>query len=624
MCGICGIISFNQKGVSEPLIREMMNIQKHRGPDDEAVFIEKNIGFGFVRLSIIDLSTGGRQPMFSQNRRYVIVYNGEIYNYIELRKELKTEGYLFYTESDTEVLLNAFQHWGEQCLAHFNGMWAFVIYDRKKQEIFAARDRYGIKPLYYYSGNDCFAFASEISPILNLLPGRPEPDNQAIFDYLVFNRTDQTERTFFKGIKKLQHGWCLKFRTDKTLSSVMPPGGSLPSLRFHKWYDLKKRVKNSRGLFNPDEFRELFCSAIGLRLRSDVPVGVCLSGGLDSSSIASVLLKDFQQKDLNTFSAVYNPKQAGDESPFIDLYRPDLENMHFVRPTAETLMNDIERFVIAHAEPVPSASPYAQFKVMELAKEHVVVTLDGQGADEELAGYHYFFGFYFKDLLKQLRLSKLIYEMVHYRRIHKSFYGFLAFVYFLLPKSLRTKLRSMEKGYISKDFYDEYASKTEIGGELYGSRSLQDSLLNHFEYKLEHLLKWEDRNSMFFSLEARVPFLDYRLVEKTLATNGDFIINQGMTKYVLRESMRGKLPEPIRNRTDKIGFGTPQDEWFRSSEFKKYILELINSDSFKARKIWDVKAIEKKYKAHLKGKANYSKEIWKWIHLENWYRAFID
>jgi asparagine synthase (glutamine-hydrolysing) len=287
-------------------------------------------------------------------------------------------------------------------------------------------------------------------------------------------------------------------------------------------------------------------------------------------------------------------------------------------------MQDMDIFVRAHAEPIPSASPYAQFKVMELAKEHAVVTLDGQGADEELAGYHYFFGFYFKDLLKKFRMPRLVSEMVHYTRGHKSFYGYLTFIYFLLPLILRTKLRGVEKGYISNDFYGEYAPKTKISSELYGSKSLNDALLNHFEYKLEHLLKWEDRNSMFFSLEARVPFLDYRLVEKILSMSSDLVINKGMTKHILRQAMKDILPEPICKRKDKIGFGTPQDEWFRTVSFSNYIIELIRSESFKSRKVWDTQSIEKTYQKHLAGKANQPNEIWKWIHLEKWYRAFID
>lgn len=615
MCGISGIITRTAGRNLEKPIRKMMALQRHRGPDDEGIFVQGNIGLGFVRLSILDLTPAGHQPMFSDDGRYVVVYNGEIFNYIELRHELRGKGFAFKTNTDTEVLLAAFQQWGEDCLHRFNGMWAFVIYDRNEKSIFGARDRYGIKPFYYLQTKDLFAFASEIPPLLSLLPGKPTPDNQSIFDYLVFNRTDQTERTFFQEIKKLQHGYSFSLNLD-----------NLPIKRvfINKWYDLKAQVNRSSGFGNPKEFHDLFSSAVGLRLRSDVPVGVCLSGGLDSSSIVSVLTQNFHKYDLNTFSAVYNPGQYGDESAFINLYKPNLHNMHFTTPSAESLFQDIDIFLEVHSEPFPSTGLYAQFKVMELAKDHVVVTLDGQGADELLAGYHYFFGYYFKDLLKNGRLSKLLSEMIHYIQKQKSFYGYKTFLYFLLPKELRTRLRSDEIGYISDDFYMAYASGTEIGGDLYGSGGLQDALLNHFEYKLEHLLKWEDNNSMHFSLEARVPILDHLLVERTLACTNDMVINKGTTKYILREAMKDILPPPICQRTDKIGFGTPQDEWFKNNAFKRYIKEIIKSDSFNSRKIWNATAVENAYHEHQCGQKNNAKEIWKWINLESWYRRFID
>ncbi len=615
MCGICGILYFNQHAVSDEPIRNMMQIQKHRGPDDEGVFIEDNVEFGFVRLSILDLTSAGHQPMFSADKRYVIVHNGEIFNYIELREELKSFGHKFITNTDTEVLLAAYQQWGEACLPRFNGMWAFAIYDRQNKKIFACRDRYGIKPFYYYINDRFFAFASEIPPLLSLMPCRPTPDNQSIFDYLVFNRTDQTEKTFFAEIKKLQHGHVVKIGSD-TSQSFNPV--------IEKWYDLKDHVNKSSGFSGPKEFRDLFSSTVGLRLRSDVPVGVCLSGGLDSSSIVSVLLDGFQKNDLNTFSAVYKKGQYGDETRYIHEYKPLLKNMYFTTPDAESLEKDLKTFVKAHAEPIPSTAPYAQFKVMELAKDHVVVTLDGQGADEELAGYHYFFGYFFKDLLQQGKLLTLSRESFYYLIIHRSLFGLKTFLYFLLSEKLRTSLRTNEKGYLNKEFADAYQTQNTIAGDLYGAASLNDALLNHFEYKLEHLLKWEDRNSMWFSLEARVPFLDYRLVEKILATQSSMIIKNGVTKHILRESMKGILPDKIRTRRDKMGFDTPQDEWFKTKKWQDIINDVLLSATFKQRNLIDPDLAVKKYKQHLDGKINISKEIWKWVHLELWFREFID
>ncbi|NLJ42866.1 MAG: asparagine synthase (glutamine-hydrolyzing) [Bacteroidales bacterium] len=616
MCGICGIINFKNETVQEAPVRKMMQIMKHRGPDDEGIFLEENVGLGFVRLSIIDLSPAGHQPMSSHDERYVIVYNGEIYNYIELRNDLKSLGHSFKTNSDTEVLLASYIEWGEDCLHRFNGMWAFVIYDRIQKRIFAARDRYGIKPFYYCMTNDFLAFASEIPPLLSLLKTKPKPDYQSIFDYLVFNRTDQTERTFFEEIKKLQHGHSIEFKVQGSRFKVQSS--------IKRWYNLKERVSQSVGFKDPEEYRQLLSSSIGLRLRSDVPVGVCLSGGLDSSSIVSILLKDYNKSDLNTFSAVYETGQAGDETEFIKEFSPFLKNMFYTTPSAEMLDVDLLNFVRAQAEPIPETGVYAQFRIMKLASEQVTVTLDGQGADEELAGYHYFFGFFFKDLLKQLRLRKLSSEMMYYLVRHKSIYGLKTFIYFLLSERSKTRLRVDEKGYLDPDFVRRFSGTNSIAGDLYNSGSLNDALINHFEYKLEHLLKWEDRNSMWFSLEARVPFLDYRLVEKSLATSGEMIIRKGWTKHILRESMRWTLPEKIRARKDKIGFGTPQADWFRTKGWDRKIVDIVLSNSFRERRLIDPDKALKIYKEHLFHKRDASKEIWKWVNLELWFHSFID
>ena len=394
--------------------------------------------------------------------------------------------------------------------------------------------------------------------------------------------------------------------------------------RIQKWYDLREKVQNSEGFKNGEEYKEIFSSAVGLRLRSDVPVGVCLSGGLDSSSITSVLLNCYEKKDLNTFSAVYGKGESGDESEFIDEYKSQLVNMFYISPSADTLFNDIHTFVKAHGEPIPSTFPYAQFKVMELAKNNVVVTLDGQGADEELAGYHYFFGFYFKDLFRKFKWFKLFCEMKSYMDNHRSLHGLKTFVYFLLPAFVKTRARVGEKGFLQLDFVNTYSKNSTIAGNLYSSNSLNDALLDHFEYKLEHLLKWEDRNSMWFSLESRVPFLDYRLVEQTLASTSNMKIKDGMTKHILREAMHSTLPEKIRMRKDKIGFVTPEDEWFREEIFQKFVNELLNSDSFRNRKIINVDKAKLLYEKHLNLDIQISKEIWKWINLELWFREFID
>ena len=607
MCGICGIVNFTTEPVPEAPIRKMMVTMKHRGPDDEGSFLEKNIGLGFVRLSIIDLSSAGHQPMFSSDERYVIVFNGEIFNYIEIRDELKTFGYQFKTNTDTEVLLSAYLHWGEECQHKFNGMWAFVIYDRIDKRIFVSRDRYGIKPFYYYLNNEFFAFSSEIPPLLSIFPCKSTLDNHSIFDYLVFNRTDQTERTFFTEIKKLQHGHQLKIEKA--------------SIKIKQWYNLKERLANTEGFQSPEEFREVFSSSVGLRLRSDVPVGVCLSGGLDSSSIVSSILTDHKKKDLQTFSVIFGEEIKTDERRFIKLYKDRVCKQYLTEINAHTFESEINDFVTALGEPVPSGGPFAQFNVMKIAKGNAIVLLDGQGADEILGGYKYFWGYYYNELLRKFKIIELLQEV---RTGYDTGYKLSTSLFYMLPPKLRTSLRANKTdGIISSAFRKAYTRQSTLADDLYSADNLNQALINHIEYKLEHLLKWEDRNSMWFSLESRVPFLDYRIVEKTLQTDSYLLMHKGFTKNILREAMKNDVPSEILYRREKIGFGAPQYQWFR----EHFIIDKIES-SLRAHKkqiepYFDLIGILSQIKKHRSGKKDYSNNIWKVYNFILWTDRYL-
>jgi asparagine synthase (glutamine-hydrolysing) len=603
MCGICGIINRSGEPVNGESIRRMMRRLSHRGPDDEGVYLDSNVGLGHVRLSIIDLSKAGAQPMFDSSGRYCILHNGEVYNYLELREELVSK-YEFMSQTDTEVILYSYLEWGIDCLERFNGMFAFAIYDSKDDVLLIARDRFGIKPMYYYLDDEYFIFASEIGAILAVLPGQNITDNNAIFDYLVFNRTDQHCDTFYLNIKRLEHGHYVICRDDR------------PS--FREWYCLKTRIGNTFGTY--DDFKETLIDSVRLRLRSDVPVGVCLSGGLDSSSITSILTRILHKSDLQTFSAVYGDGVEGDESMYLNLLQKNIYDMHKTVPTVDTLLSDIESFIVCHGEPVPSTGPYAQYKVMELAKGKVKVLLDGQGGDEILAGYHYFFGTYLKELLSHLRLRIFVKELVAYYSKHKSLYALQSLVFYSLPNALKTRARLAGRDYLDREFYLQHSTTTQLPSTLFNARTLQESLINHFLYKLEHLLKWEDRNSMFFSLESRVPFLDHRLVEKTLSLSPERVINDGMTKYILRQAMEGIIPESIRLRRDKVGFLTPEQQWFRSPKLQAYVRDILNSDTFRRRPYFDHGKCVRIYDAHMRGRVNASRDIWKWINLELWLR----
>ena len=603
MCGIVGKINFNNTNVELETLTTMMKSIKHRGPDDEGNFIDENIGLGFVRLSIQDLSLAGHQPMSSDDEQYVIVYNGEVYNYLELREELKALGHTFKGNSDTEVVLKSYIEWGKACLDKFNGMWAFIIYNKESKKVFGARDRFGIKPFYYYKDENTFIFASELRAIKTAINNKVSINDQAVFDYLSFNRTDYGNKTFYNEFQKIPHGHCFDITAEGTFE-------------LEKWYDLPSKCNKAQ--ITAKEYQKLFSSSIKLRMRSHVPVGVCLSGGLDSSSIVSVISKKLDIKDIYTFSAVYQKGQKGDESDYIDELKPFLNNMHYTRPTAESLFEDLHDFINTLDEPVPATSVYAQYKVMKLAKKDVSVTLDGQGADEQLAGYHYFYGAYFKELLSSFSIGKFSSEMFYYLKHQKSLYGLKALLFFLLPEKLKVKLKVKKTSYIQNKFYANHSGDNKLVNELYGTKTLKESLLNHFEYKLEHLLRWEDLTSMRFSIESRVPFLDYRLVEQTLSLHNESYIRKGITKYILRESMKSLVPEKIRMRYDKIGFETPENEWFRETYFKEMILEILNNPSEIFQKYINTEVALEMYQKHLNNEINCSKEIWKWINLNLW------
>ena len=607
MCGICGIIRFDNKPVNEAHIHEMMRIMKHRGPDDEGVFIKDNIGLGFVRLSILDLSMAGHQPMVSKDGRFIIVLNGEIFNYIELREELKGF-YLFTSRTDTEVLLAAYMKWGKNCLNRLNGMFAFVILDTDTMEIFGARDRFGIKPFYYYENKDIFIFASDIPPLLNGLKDKACAEDSIIFDYLVFNRTNHIEKTFFKKIKKLPHSHSITIKSGKSC--------------IERWYNLSSGIHQySNSIFSEKDFLEELSKSINLQLRSDVPVGTCLSGGLDSSAITSLILSNKKRDNLHSFSAVYKKGQQGDESEYIAEYSNSNLDMHYAYPTSSSLLDDLQNFITSLSEPVPTTSVYAEYKVMELAKNHCTVVLHGQGADEILAGYHYFYGYYFRDLLKDFKWGKLLNELFHYAKFQKSTSALKYFVFSIHPRFLRHFKRHY---HLDSSFYNHfYNSDNTLFESFYMSKNLKEFLISHFDYKFEHHLLWTDKIGMNFSLEVRFPFLDHNLVEKTLSLDSDAYIKNGYTKAIMRKALKGILPEKIRMRRDKIGFSTPEEEWFRDAGLLNLLTEVVYSASFNNRGYFNVKNCQaqlEQYKRTKKG----STDFWKWLHLELWFRKYID
>jgi asparagine synthase (glutamine-hydrolysing) len=561
VCGLAGI--FCRQGIIKSdvaTVERMNDLQIHRGPDDVGVYADDSCVLGHRRLAIIDLSKNGHQPFESDDHRFQLVYNGEIYNYLELRDELRQLGWQFRTKTDTEVLLKGYLQYGEACLSKFNGMFAFGIYDTEQKSLFLARDRMGIKPLYYVNDGSKVYFASEIKAFRAIPLLKPSLNYQSLFDYLVFNRTDVYDETFLNEIKRIPKG---------CFATVDGSG-----FRLSRWWDPHDYL-NQRATENIQEIidtiREILASSVNLRMRSDVTVGSCLSGGLDSSILIGILYSHNNAgKDYPTFTASF-PGHPLDETGYIHVLNKKYPFKNFrTFPIAAKACDDLRDFVYANDEPTTSATFYSQYAVMRLAKEfRVTVLLDGQGGDESFAGYHYFHGFNLYGLLKRRKPLRFSTELLKnlLRKQDKSAYQTLLFQ--LLPDAVRKQLLLRTIPYVQAEFFHEYIRRSLVYNEFFDVEGLNHSLVRHFQYKLEHLLRMEDRNSMAFSLEARVPYLDYRLVEYLLGVSEDLKIQRGKTKYLQQKALGHYTIPEILERTDKIGFGTPGEEWMLTKQWRE-------------------------------------------------------
>ena len=611
MSGISGIVQYNLETVNTKRIEVMMQCMKHRGPNGRGHYAVNNISLGCVCLNEYVHTI----PLTDESSRYTIGLNGKLYNHAKLLEKLQALGHNFLHQSDDEILLHAYIAWGENMLDELDGVFALAIYDKEQQTLFLARDRFGVKPLYYCVAEHEFIFASEIPPLLSVLSTKPTANDYAIFDYLVFNRTDQTEQTFFSGIYKLQHGCCMILDCKQAYTK-----DSLPIV---KWYDLAKRVQGQTIKKDKSEYMRLLTRAIEKRMQGDLPWGVGLSGGLDSSAITSTVINVLNEENVHSISAVYGKESSADESNFIDCFQGIVPNMHYAHPNANTLYAHLDNYVRIQGEPTPTSSPFANYCVMQEAKKYVRVVLDGQGADEALSGYEYIPGLYYKTLLTHFHWITLAKELLRYARLHRSMRHVKYMLFFMLPSRMRTKVRVAQRAYMNLDFVARHQSSV-ITDKLYGANTMQEMLIGHFEYKLEHLLKWSDRSSVAFSMETAQPFLDKDLVEYSLKIEDGAKIHNGYTKYILREVMSGIMPERVRKRVDKKGFTVPQDEWFRTEKFQTLVMDILQSDSFAKRGYVIPEEAIRLYKKHLAGEVNISKDIWKWINLELWFREYID
>jgi len=618
MCGIAGELRFDQRVSDLAVTKNMCNAQIHRGPDEEGYYASGPVSLGIRRLAIIDLTTG-LYPLRNEGGTIRLVFNGEIYGFNTLRTELERHNHKFYSNTDAETVVHAYEEWGTECLDRLNGMFAFALWDEPKQLLWIARDHFGIKPLYYHKGKDFLAFASEIKPLLVHPDVTVAPNDRAIGEYLSFGLVDIGEETFFEGISRLAPGHYLLIHRE----------GVVEQKRY--W---KPRVSRELGGRVPHEeierTRQLFLDSIERQLVSDVPVGTCLSGGIDSSSVVCSIKKVHPRgavstgKNIKTFSTVF-PGNSIDESRYAAIVcRTTGAERNCVTPTAEELWRDLPSLVKCQEEPFRSTSIYAQWRVMKLAKERgVKVVLDGQGGDELLCGYQPYYVYYLMTLKKHGKYLKLIAEATKSRAMVMPV--FKAYLSGLAGRSIKRLGHRILKDHTTSWNglvlrYPQHEAKPRLVrapvSDLAAILEMDTGITS-----LPSLLRYEDKNSMWHSIEARVPFLDREFAEYVASLPLDRKLRNGWTKYVFRMAMSGILPEEIRLRRSKIGFETPEKMWIET-EIRGRLKKFFSDPALRATEWYNPEAV----RGILDRPSLTSNEIsllWRVLNLELWYREFF-
>ena len=554
MCGIAGIVDKIDKKVNYDDLRRMTDLISHRGPDGEGHYINHNVGLGHRRLAIIDLTNAGNQPM--RDKDNIIVFNGEIYNYVEIRKELESKGYGFKTKTDTEVILKAYECWGKDCVKRFNGMWAFAIFDKSKDEIFISRVRFGIKPFYYAKIESRFLFGSEIKQILEFKTYR-KVNRKALYDFLFLSYLHHTEDTFFDGVKSLLPGHSIIFNTKTT------------NYKIEKYYELQRIKINDKQKISDSVkmYKEGFYNSIKFRLRSDVKVGSCLSGGLDSSYVAMVASENYKSKEKFTAITAKSIDPSNDESGFAKKVAHYCNlNWMITEPSSDDFYGSIDKIVYSQEEPFASPSMFMQYYVMKKAKEEgCIVMLDGQGGDETLLGYERYFIAYLKSIYNPFKFVSELFKLSNNSRLSTlkllQYYLYFGFSKIRIKRILSKSDFILEQNhkYFNKDLAKEFQKASVDIFQLQKKEIC--------ELQLPKLLKFEDRSSMAHSIEARVPFVDHKLVEMAVSLPTGHKINKGWSKYVLRKSYQRKGLEEISWRKNKFGFEAPTKKWMDNKEF---------------------------------------------------------
>ena len=633
MCGFIALVNNKRIPVDiGSLLKELV----HRGPDDrgwlafgasqiesgkEDALCDAPVLLGHVRLSILDLSEAGHQPMGTADSRYVLVFNGELYNYLELRGQLAEAGYIFRSGTDTEVVLNSIAHWGKGALTRFRGMFAFVCYDTVSYELFIARDFFGIKPFYWCCWEGGLAFASEAGPLLKLPGVSNEYSPQASYEYLLAGASDHGEQSMYKD---------LRFFPAASYAKVDLKGKASCEIKATRYWDIHlNRTITPNFSHAVEKVRELFLESVSLHMRSDVLVGAALSGGIDSSAIVCAMRHLYPDQEIHTFSFIADDESISEEH-WIDIVNAHTNSIpHKVHATKEDLVSDIDDLIKAQGEPFGSTSIYAQYRVFREARNYgIKVVLDGQGADEMLAGYVSYQGSRLATLIDSMRWMSVLRFLNASAKCPGRSVKLLMFMAAreLLPNNLRwIGRRLLSKGVPPKWICENWIHRNGVERKpnllngVGGPERLRSRLYETLtQSSIPHLLRYEDRNSMRFSIESRVPFLHVDLVEYLFSLPEEYLISEaGCSKYVFREAMRGIVPDAILDRQDKIGFATPEKVWL--TQMDQWVRELF----LFANQVgcFEQEELKKEWDAVFKGKIDFNFKCWRWLNFLAWEKA---
>ena len=629
MCGICGIYHYDKaRAADENALRRMAKSIQHRGPDDAGFLLDKNLGLGHLRLSIIDLSDAAHQPMSDESGRYTIIFNGEIYNYLELRQQLAGKGCKFFSNSDTEVILRLYMDEGPDAVKKLNGMFAFVIWDKVERTLFAARDRLGIKPFYYFQDASSFAFASEIKALFQSGIVKPELNSDGLAEYLTFQFCLR-ERTLFKDIRKLEPGcWMTVSRGGET--------------RIQKYWDLDFRVDTDH---TPDYFEfelmRLLEDAVRIQLRADVPVGAHLSGGLDSSTI-TCLAASLLDAPIHTFSGGFKDGEKYDETRYARMTARHTGSIHHeVFPDERQFVDEMKGLMVAMDEPAAGPGIFPQLMVSRLAKQHVKVVLGGQGADEVFGGYTRYLVAYLEECIRGgiqgtqegekyvVRFDTILPNLTQlkgYEPMLRDFwkdgvFGDQDARYFRLidrGAELRGLLHADTAGVIRNyNPFGAFAEVFNLGGlQSYINKMTRFDMLT----LLPALLQVEDRTSMVVSLESRVPLLDHRIVELAASMPPKVKFEGGRSKHIFRKVVGHLLPKGVVERQDKMGFPVPLSEWYQRDPVRGFVRDTLMSQAARQRGWFDADKVT----PLLDTERAFGRSVWGLLCLELWAQVYLD